>query len=275
MRTAGRRQLHGEARAVGRGAIVRLRQAWLRLLPQGVDRRAECPALLVGVAYQGHDETALSPAVAAHTTQDLVALLVQAVGLGPQLGGLAAVARGEAVDAVKGVVCAVSHVVAAVTRGRPGAAGTGATTRGAGLISPAASAAAAWMARRASMSASSIRPRTSLRVAGRTTGAGARDAGYARRPPADITATSGRKRWPLAASDAPPAWGSHSSATTTRRGTGARPRGERMGTRGAKRCAMAATSAAHGKVSAPWRIGWRSGTKSATCRRGPIPPNPC
>lgn len=37
----------------------------------------------------------------------------------------------------------------------------------------------------------------------------------------------------------------------------------------------AATSAVQEKVAAPGRMGWVSGTKSATCRGSPVPHNPC
>jgi hypothetical protein len=56
----------------------------------------------------------------------------------------------------------------------------------------------------------------------------------------------------------------------TRMGTGRRPRGDRCGKRWEKLCSMAA---AHGKVSAHWRMDWVSGTTSVTRRGAPVPRN--
>ena len=91
-----------------------------------------------------------------------------------------------------------------------------------------------------------------------------RGAWYSRRPQAYITAKSVRKRWQMSSSDPPSSCLSNSRANNTRMGTGRRPRGDRGGKRWAKLHSMAATRAAHGKVSAHWRRGWVSGTKSAT-----------
>ena len=129
MRTEGRSQLQGQALALGLVAIVGLCQEVLSPLPQCVDRLAKGQELPFGVAYQGHEDTALSPALAAKTTHDLFQLLLQAVGLGPQLGGLAAASPGDAVDEVKGFFCALSSVVASVTRWLPCSAGKVSTTR--------------------------------------------------------------------------------------------------------------------------------------------------
>jgi hypothetical protein len=109
--------------------IVGLGQELLSPLPQGVDRLAKCQEPPFGVAHQGHEDPALSPALAAKTTHDLVDLLLQAVGLGPQLGGLAAASPGDAVDEFKGFFCALSSVVASVTRWLPCSAGKVSMTR--------------------------------------------------------------------------------------------------------------------------------------------------
>lgn len=129
MRTEGRSQLHGQALALGLVDLVGLCQEVLSPLPQGVDRLATGQELPCGGAHQGHEDTALSPAVAAKTTHDRFELLWQAVGLGPQLGGLAAASSGDAVDAFKGFFCALYRVVASVTRWLPCAAGKVSTTR--------------------------------------------------------------------------------------------------------------------------------------------------
>ena|SRR5882724_3358040 len=102
MSTQGRGQLHGQTLALGLGDLVGLCQEVLSPLPQCVNRLAKGQELPFGVAYQGHEDTALSPALAAKTTHDLFQLLLQAVGLGPQLGGLAAASPREAVDEFKG-----------------------------------------------------------------------------------------------------------------------------------------------------------------------------
>ena len=148
-------------------------------------------------------------------------------------------------------------------------------TRCAGLTRPASMAAAAWMAISSSMSASSMRPRNSQRVSGSTKCTCERGAWYARRLQAYITAKSVRKRWQMSSSDPPSSCLSSSRANNTRMGTGRRPRRDRGGKRWAKLCSIAATRAAHGKVSAHWRMGWVSGTKSATCRGTPVPLNQC
>jgi hypothetical protein len=129
MRTEGRSQLHGQALALGLVDLVGLGQELLSPLPQGVDRLAKGQELPFGVAHQGHEDTALSPALAAKTTHDLFDLLLQAVGLGPQLGGLAAASSGEAVDEFKGCFGALYSVVASVTRWLPCSAGKVSTTR--------------------------------------------------------------------------------------------------------------------------------------------------
>lgn len=126
-----------------------------------------------------------------------------------------------------------------------------------------------------SMSASSKRPRNSQRVSGSPKGACERGAWDAHKPQAYITAKSVRKRWQRSSSDPPRACLSHSKANNTRMGTDRRPRRDRCGKRWAKLCSMAATSTAHGNVSAHWRRGWVSGTKSVTCRRAPVPLNQC
>lgn len=148
-------------------------------------------------------------------------------------------------------------------------------TRWAGLTRPASIAAAAWMAMSSSISTSSIRPRNSQSVSGRTKCPCERGAWYSWMPQAYITAKSVRKRWQMASSEAPTSCLSSSRANNTRTGIGARPRGERLGKRVAKLCSMAATRAVQGKVSAHWRMGWVSGTKSATCSGSPVPLNQC
>ena len=129
MRTEGCSQLHGQTLALGLVDIVGLCQEWLSPLPQGVDRLAKGQELPFGVAHQGHEDTALSPALAAKTTHDLFQLLLQAVGLGPQLGGLAVASPGDATDEFKGFFCALYSVVASVTRWLPCSAGKVSTTR--------------------------------------------------------------------------------------------------------------------------------------------------
>ena len=171
--------------------------------------------------------------------------------------------------------CALYRVVASVTRWLPGSTGQVSMPSWAGLTSPASMAAAAWSAMRSSMRAASLRPRNSPRGSGSTKGVGARSTWDSRRPQADRTAQSVRKRWPLSSSDPPRACLRNARANKPRMGTGARPLLERFGKRGATRGSMAATRIGQGKVAAHGRMGWASGTKAGTCQWGPGPPNQC
>jgi hypothetical protein len=90
-----------------------------------------------------------------------------------------------------------------------------------------------------------------------------------------MTAKSVRMHWQISSSEAPNACLSHSRASKTRIGTGRRPRGDFFGHRVAKLCSMARTRAAQGNVSAHWRMGCMTGTKSATCTQAPVPLNQC
>jgi hypothetical protein len=162
-----------------------------------------------------------------------------------------------------------------VPRGLPGSHGNVSRTRGDGLTRPAAIAAAAGRALRASRSAASMRPRNSPRGSGSTQGAGVGWTGDARQPQAYMPAKAVRTRGQLSAAAALRACVRPSRARKTRMGTGRRPRGELLGQRGAKLCAMARTSATQGKGAAHGRMGGRAGTKSVTCRRVPGPLHQC
>ena len=169
MRPQGRSQLHGHARAWGLVALVGLRQAWLRLVPRCVERLADGPRSCRAVASAPTvpKMTARPPALAATTSAGPWCRSGgRLAGLGPQRGGLAAAALGDAGAACKGFFCASYSVVASVTRGLPGAAGQVSPTRGAGLPRPSAMAAAAGMAMRSSLSAAVDA------TAGRTAGLG-------------------------------------------------------------------------------------------------------
>jgi len=100
--TPGRRQLHGQAFALGSGAIGGLLTERLGLLPKHGDGLAEGQERSFGLAHQGQEDAPLPPALAAKPPPDLFPLLVQALGLGLQLGGLAAASLSDAADESKG-----------------------------------------------------------------------------------------------------------------------------------------------------------------------------
>jgi hypothetical protein len=90
-------------------------------------------------------------------------------------------------------------------------------------------------------------------------------------PPASSTAKAVRTRRQRCASEPAHACFRTSHAHNTRVESGARPRGVRGGKRGAKLWATAVPNAAPGKVSAPCRRPWGSGTTSVPARCGPCP----
>jgi len=98
----GRGQLQGQALAVGLIEIGGLLQEVLGLLPKHGAGLAEGQELPFGLAHPGQEAVPLPPALAANPPPDLFQLLVQALGLGLQLGGLAAAALSDAADDRKG-----------------------------------------------------------------------------------------------------------------------------------------------------------------------------
>jgi hypothetical protein len=79
----------------------------------------------------------------------------------------------------------------------------------------------------------------------------------------------------ICSSEQPNACFRSSSAHNTRVEMGGRPRVVSFGKRWANEPSTAATRAAHGNISAYWRRGCVSGTKSATWRHGPCPVSQC
>ena len=63
--------------------VVGVVKELLRLLAKGVDGLAECQELSFSLAHQGHEDTALPPALAAKTPHDLLQLLLEILGLAP------------------------------------------------------------------------------------------------------------------------------------------------------------------------------------------------
>jgi hypothetical protein len=244
----------------------------LRQLPHGV---AQLSPRGCALAHERYHNVPLAATWATETPPHRLEVLRELPGLERQGGRVLEARPGDLCHEGEDFFGAWYSVVASVTRGGPWAAGKVSPTRWAGLTSPAAIAAAAWRAIRAALSASSRRPRHSAKGAGHTKCAWEQGAWSALRPQASITATSGRKRWQIASSEAPRAWWRHARATNTRVGTGGWPWVERVGNRGATRHSTAATRVAQGNVSAPGQRGGVAGPKSTTWRRGPPPLNQC
>ena len=76
-------QRTGQTLTVGGLKVVGVVKELLRLLAKGVDGLAECQELSFSLAHQGHEDTALPPALAAKTTHDLLQLLLEIVDLAP------------------------------------------------------------------------------------------------------------------------------------------------------------------------------------------------
>jgi hypothetical protein len=271
----GRGQRQGETLALGRTQGKRLVEALFGLEATPGAGSPQCQAWVCGVPDPLHADAPLASPAAAETPHDLFACLRQASRLALERGGAGAALLGEVGDELEGGFGALYRGVAAVTRWLPWARGKVSMTRGAGLTRPSSIAAAAWMAIRASIRASSIRLRNAQSVSGNPTWACEGLTCYARRPQAYMSAKAVRKRGPLSSSEAPRACLSNSRAHKTRSGTGRRPRWDVVGHRVAKLCAMALTRAAQGKGAAHWRLGGVSGTTSVTCRGVPVPLNPC
>jgi hypothetical protein len=162
-----------------------------------------------------------------------------------------------------------------VTRGLPGSLGKVSTTRCAGLTHPSSLAVAAWIASNSAITGSSRRRRNWASPSGSPKCSWARSTRTSVIPQAYITATSVRNRLPICSSKQVNACFSHSNANTTRVETGGRPRVVGVGKRWANERSTAATRAAHGNVSAHWRMGGVSGTQSATGKHGPPPVSQC
>ena len=170
---------------------------------------------------------------------------------------------------------ALYRVAASLTRWLPCSLGKVSTTRCAGLTNPSAIAVAAWIASSSSINGASSRRRNWASTSGSTKCAWARSTWTSRIPQAYMTARSVRNRLQICSSEQPNSCFKSSNAKTTRVAIGGRPRVVSLGKRQANERSTAATRAAHGNVSAHWRIGCDSGTKSATWRHGPRPVSQC
>jgi hypothetical protein len=245
------------------------------LLGQGGEGTATVSPRRFGVAHQRHEDLALPAALTAQAAPDGVPLLLPRVGVGLQRRRAGGALLPGGMDEWEEFCCAVSRVVAAVTRGLPWSAGQVSTSRGAGLTKPSSIAAAAWRASSSALKASSIPLRHCASVSGTTQGSCGFSRGTVARPQAYMTARAVRHRAQMAASDGPPACLSLSRASRTRVGPGERPLLARLGKRRAQRCSTASTNWAQGNVSAHGRREGVVGTTSAPWRRGPRPLSPC
>src|SRR5437660_5614580 len=129
---------------------------------------------------------ALPPTLAAKAPHHLLQVLLEALGLTRERCGSAVALLCDVCDEFEGFFCALYSVVASVTRWLPCSHGKVSMTRWAGLTRPASIAAAAWMAMSSSLRTSSIRPRNSQSVSGRTKCPCERGAWYSWRPQAYI-----------------------------------------------------------------------------------------
>jgi hypothetical protein len=265
----------GETLALGLAERGRPVQELLSLVPKVGDGLAKLQELLLRVAYQFHKDVPLPSALAAKAPHDFFQLLVEGLGLPREARGVAAALLRDVFDELQGFFCALYSVVASVTRWLPGAEGKVSIRRWAGLTRPSARAAAAWRATNSSIRASSRRLLNWAKVSGKTKYSWGLASCTSSRPQAYMTATSVRKRSPMASSEAPTSGLSNSSASKTRVGTGRRPPLERLGKRLATLCSTAATNLAQGNVSAHLRMALVVGTTSATWRRGPLPLSQC
>jgi len=170
MRMRAQRGVQRLGQALTRGGAPRARvgQALLGLLPQRGDGLPQVEEHLFRLAYKLDTDLALPSALAAKAPHDLVQCLRQILRLTRERRGGTATVLGQVCDACERFFWAFYSVVASVTRWLPCSLGNVSMTRWAGLTSPASMAAAAWMAMRASMRASSIRRRNSARVVGST-----------------------------------------------------------------------------------------------------------
>ena len=168
MAAQGRAERFGDTLALGVTQRRRLVQALLGLLPQGGNRLAKLQELLFRLAYQFHQDLALTTTLATKAAHNFFQLLVELLGLAREDRGTAAVFLRDGFDERKHFFCALYSVVASVTRWLPCSQGKVSMTRCAGLTSPSSMAAAAWMASNSSLRASSRRLRNSQRVSGKT-----------------------------------------------------------------------------------------------------------
>ena len=169
-------------------------------------------------------------------------------------------------DELEDFFWALYSVAASLTRWLPCSLGKVSTTKWAGLTSPASIAVAAWMASSSSINGSSRRLRNWARTSGSTKCSWERPAWTSGIPQAYITAKSVRNRLQICSSEQDNSCFKSSNANNTRVETGGRPRVVGLGKRWVNERSRAATRAAQGNVSAHWRMGCVSGTKSATWR---------
>src|SRR6266508_2486149 len=220
--------------------------------------------LLFRLAHQGHKHLALAAALASEAAHNLLEIVLELTRVGLQCRSRGSAPIGHMLDDLEDFFLALYRVAASLTRWLPCSLGKVSTTRWAGLTSPSSIAVAAWIASNSAINGSSSRRRNWASTSGSTKCSWARSTRTSVIPQAYITATSVRNRLQICSSEQVNSCFSNSNANNTRVETGGRPRVLGLGKRWANERSTAATRAAHGNVSAHWRMGCVSGTKSAT-----------
>src|SRR5918992_1190810 len=250
-------------------------QALLHGPSQGQDLASTLQQLRLGLAYQRHKHFSHPSTLPADAAHHLLEVVLQVLRVRLQRRALGGALRGDGRGHLEDFFGALYSVAASLTRWLPCSLGKVSTTTWAGLTSPSSIAVAAWIASSSAINGSSRRRRHWASTSGSTTWSWVRSTWTAVIPQADLTARSVRNRLQICSSEQANSCFRSSNANNTRVETGGRPRVVGLGKRWANERSTAATRAAHGKVSAHWRMGCVSGTKSATCRRGPRPVSQC
>src|SRR6266516_1139193 len=250
-------------------------QAFLGGPRQRQDLLSHLQQLCLGLAHQCHKHLPHPPALATEAAHHLLEGVLELLCSPRQRRAPGGALRGYGRDDLEDFFWALYRVAASLTRWLPCSLGKVSTTRCAGLTNPSSIAVAAWIASSSAINGSSSRRRNWASTSGSTKCAWARSTWTSVIPQAYITARSVRKRLQICSSEQPNSCFRSSNATNTRVETGGRPRVVSLGKRRANERSTAATRAAHGNISAHWRRGCVSGTKSATLRHGPRPVNQC
>jgi hypothetical protein len=99
----GHVQRTGQTLTVGGLQVGGVVKEWLRLQATGLEGLAKGEELSCSWAHQGHEDTALPPALAATTTPDLLPRLWEIGGLEPEAAGPAAASLGDIFAERKGL----------------------------------------------------------------------------------------------------------------------------------------------------------------------------
>src|SRR6266508_872916 len=263
MRLKSCREPGGEMRPLLRRQVRCAVQVCLGSPRQGQDLFSHLEQVRLGPADERHKHVADPPTLAAEAAHPLRQVLLELLRLRLQRRALGGTLRGYGRDDLEDFFWALYSVAASLTRWLPCSLGKVSTTKCAGLTRPSAIAAAAWIASSSSINTSSIRLRNWASTSGKTKCSCEPSTWTSPIPQAYITATSVRNRLHICSSEQDNSCFNNSNANKTLVEMGGRPRVVKLGHRWAKRRSTAATNAAQGNVSAHWRRGCVSGTKSA------------